>query len=105
MSNLIPVPTALRDKLRSVIDPEQGINIVDLGLIYDLVVGDQTVGVFMTLTSPACPMGDQILDDVEECLRQILPSGYEITIELQWTPPWDPSRMSDAARAHFGWTA
>ena len=63
-----PTPESLREALRKVIDPENGINIVDLGLIYDLSIEGERVCVSLTMTSPACPMGDMIMEDVERVL-------------------------------------
>lgn len=93
----------VRDALRKVIDPEIGMNIVDVGLIYRIAVEGQTVFVDLTMTSPACPMGDMILEDVDAALDKCLPPGYEAAIQLVWEPPWSPARMSAEARQHFGW--
>lgn len=98
-----PDPERLREALRKVIDPENGVNIVDLGLIYDIRVESDRVLVAMTMTSPACPMGEMILDDVDRVLCAILPAGYLPELSLVWDPPWHPSRMSDTARNSFGW--
>lgn len=99
----IPSLDSLRDALRAVTDPEAGMNIVDLGLVYRIAVEGEVVRVVMTMTSPACPMGDMILDDVEAALRAVLPAGIHADVELVWSPPWDPSMMSDQARRHFEW--
>lgn len=96
-----PDVPALREALRAVIDPEAGVNIVDLGLVYDLELRDGAVRVLMTMTSPACPMGDMIRDEVEEVLAGALPEGTSIDVEITFSPPWDPSMMSDAARRIF----
>lgn len=98
-----PTPDSLREALRAVIDPEAGMNIVDLGLIYDITINDDGVRVTMTMTSPACPMGEMIADDVRATLRAVLPDGMPTTVELTWSPPWEPSMMSDLARRHFEW--
>lgn len=95
--------TTLREALRKVIDPEAGMNIVDLGLIYGIAVTPEIVCVEMTMTSPACPLGDLIVKDVEDALRACVPPGTGIDVRLVWDPPWEPARMSDAARRHFGW--
>jgi metal-sulfur cluster biosynthetic enzyme len=94
---------SLREALRAVIDPEAGMNIVDLGLVYRIACEGEVVRVVMTMTSPACPMGEMIRDDVEATLRRSLPAGMRAEVELTWSPPWDPSMMSDKARRHFGW--
>ena len=94
---------ALRAALRDVIDPEVGINIVDLSLIYGVAVAAEQVRVDMTMTSPACPMGDMLLDEVEAALKRILPKGWTFEIELVWEPPWSPALMSETAREQLGW--
>lgn len=100
-----PVPNinALYDALKQVVDPEMGINIVDLGLIYGIDIGADSVSVEMTMTSPACPMGEMIVEEVEETLRRHLPAAFVPTVRLVWSPPWEPTRMSEKARQHFGW--
>lgn len=98
-----PDVTALRHALRAVIDPENAVNIVDLGLVYDIRIDDRTVHVRMTFTSPGCPVGDMILDDVEDTLRKVLPADFHPEIEVVWEPPWGPALMNEKTRAHFGW--
>lgn len=93
----------LREALRTVSDPEVGLNIVDLGLVYGVTVAPGRVHVLITMTSPACPMGEMILDDVEATLSALLPASTELDLELTWEPPWEPSMMSDKAREQFGW--
>lgn len=100
----MPDETAIREALRRVDDPEVGINIVDLGLIYRIDVSGDKAVIEMTMTSPACPMGDMILDDMEKALDRILPPTAFLEILLVWTPPWEPSMMSPAAKARLGWT-
>jgi metal-sulfur cluster biosynthetic enzyme len=99
----MPDVDAIRDALRAVIDPEAGMNIVDLGLVYGIEVAGDVARVAITMTSPACPMGEMILDEVGAILRAALPAGARTEVELTWTPPWDPSMMSEEARRHFGW--
>ena len=93
----------VRDALSRVMDPEAGMNIVDLGLVYDVAVCADGVRVVMTTTSPACPVGELIADEVEAALRAALPAGVPVDVTLTWSPAWDSSMMSDAARRHFGW--
>ncbi len=95
----------IRQVLRRVVDPEVGINIVDLGLIYRIVVDAGGVLVDMTMTSPACPMGEMIMDEVRAELAAALPAGAAVTVNLVWEPPWDSSMMSRRSKAHFGWQA
>ncbi|MDE2600467.1 MAG: metal-sulfur cluster assembly factor [Rhodocyclaceae bacterium] len=94
---------ALRAALQDVIDPEVGMNIVDLGLIYGVSVEAGQVKIDMTMTSPACPMGDMMLDEIEAVLKRVLPKGWEFEIELVWEPPWSPALMSETARTQLGW--
>lgn len=96
-------PERVRDALRTVIDPEMGENIVDLGLVYRVEVLGAVARIDLTMTSPACPMGEMILEDVHAALRELLPAGFEYKVQLVWEPPWEPSMMSDAARRHFDW--
>ncbi|OYD06678.1 metal-sulfur cluster assembly factor [Paludifilum halophilum] len=79
------------------IDPELGINIVDLGLIYDLRVNNDHVFVCMTLTTPGCPLHDTIVDGVHHVLRQH-PDIQDVDADLVWNPPWSPERMSEKAK-------
>lgn len=88
--------------LRGVIDPELGVNIVDLGLVYDLAVAEDAVRIAMTLTTPGCPLGGYLEDEIRGCLGR-LPQVRDVSVRLVWEPPWDPERMSDAARAQLGW--
>lgn len=93
---------AVRAALSQVLDPEIGINIVDLGLIYGLAVSPERIAVTMTLTTPTCPMGDLLLDEVEAALERLAP-GVEIDLEVVWEPPWSAEKMSPEARQQFGW--
>lgn len=93
----------VRDALRTVIDPEAGINIVELGLVYRIALEAQRVRVDLTMTSPTCPMGDMILDEAQQAVSACLPAGFSLDLQLVWEPPWGPERMSDAARRTFGW--
>ncbi len=98
-------PDTVRAALRQVIDPEAGMNIVDLGLIYGIELDSDAdcVRVELTMTSPTCPMGDMIMDEVQQAIAGCLPAGWRQDVCLVWEPPWGPERMSDKARAHFGW--
>lgn len=93
----------VRDALCQVMDPEAGMNIVDLGLVYGIEVGDDAVRVQMTMTSAACPMADMIVDDAYAALEGALPRNTPVEIEMVWDPPWTPDRMTGLARDHFGW--
>ncbi len=92
---------AVRDALRKVKDPEVGMNIVDLGLVYEIEVSAQSVNVQMTLTSPGCPVGPQILGESEQAAKD-LEGVEEVTIELVWEPYWTPERIDPKVRAFLG---
>lgn len=96
---------AVRETLKQVIDPELGINIVDLGLVYDLAVQDGQIRVTMTLTTPGCPLGPYIKEQVFRSLWQAFPDTHSVKVELVWDPPWGPHRMSPSARQQMGWSA
>lgn len=91
------------DVLHSVIDPEIGINIVDLGLVYRIDMSDDSIYVEMTMTTPTCPLGDMILGQAYELLLQAFPQTRDIQVELVWSPPWSPELMSEAAKKQLGW--
>ncbi|MFC3126718.1 SUF system Fe-S cluster assembly protein [Pseudoroseomonas globiformis] len=84
--------------IQQVFDPEIPVNIYELGLIYAIEIGeDGTVKVEMTLTTPSCPSAQELPSQVEEMVR-LVPGVTDVTVEIVWDPPWDPSRMSDDAR-------
>ena len=91
----------LLEALKQVIDPELMINIVDLGLVYDVQQEGAKVNVNMTLTSPACPAGPQIVQQAKMSLEQ-LDDVDEAEIKLVMSPPWSPERMTDDARDQLG---
>lgn len=91
----------VRLALRRVKDPEIGLNIVDLGLIYEVSLDGADVNVDMSLTSPGCPAGPQILHEAEEQLRT-LPGVGGVNVNLVWSPPWTPERIEPRVRAYLG---
>ena len=93
----------MRGALRQVEDPEAGMNIVDLGLVYAVEVGAGTVRVDLTMTTAACPMADLIVGQARDAIDAIVPDGTTVDVQLVWDPPWTPDKMSDVAREHFGW--
>ncbi|NMG75006.1 metal-sulfur cluster assembly factor [Aromatoleum diolicum] len=99
----VPDIESVKAVLRQVIDPEVGINIVDLGLIYGIEVTPEEVSIQMTMTSPACPMGDMIMGDIDAALDTALPPDMRVVVNLVWDPPWSPNMMNKDARGHFGW--
>jgi metal-sulfur cluster biosynthetic enzyme len=92
---------AILNALRTVKDPEIGVNVVDLGLIYTIQSRDDQVEVEMTLTTPACPAGPQILRDATAALEKI-EGVSKANVKLVMSPPWSPDRMTDAARDELG---
>lgn len=90
-----------RAALRNVIDPEIYQNIVDLGLVYGVeVTPEQAVAVTMTLTTPHCPLGPQIIENVEKELRAVGASA--VTVEIVWSPPWTPDAMTPELKRLLG---
>lgn len=87
--------------LRRVKDPELNLNIVDLGLIYDIVVDGPVVNVDMSLTSPGCPSGPEIMGEAEKQLRTV-PGVEDVKMNLVWTPPWTPDRIEPRVRTYLG---
>ncbi len=97
-----PTPDAVRKALRAVKDPELNLNIVDIGLVYDVEVSDAgQVHVRMTLTSPGCPAGTEIIDDVKKVATDL--EGVQgVEVELVWEPYWTPDKMDPRVRAFLG---
>lgn len=90
------------ETVRTVMDPEIGLSIVELGLVYGVEVQDGNVTVRMTLTSPACPLGAVIQSQVHQTVKK-LPWAKEVKVELVWSPRWDPKTMaSEDARMELG---
>lgn len=96
------VAERILESLQTVYDPELPVNIVDLGLIYAIDIDtDYGAKLKMTLTAPGCPVADQIVREVESKMRAT-PGVSEAKVELVWSPPWEKSRMSDAALLELG---
>jgi metal-sulfur cluster biosynthetic enzyme len=92
----------INEQLKTVLDPELFISIVDLGLVYDVSLSDEgVVRVLMTLTTIGCPLFDTIQDEIRKKILAV-PGVTDITIELTFDPPWDYSKMSPTARAELG---
>jgi metal-sulfur cluster biosynthetic enzyme len=96
----------VREELKQVVDPELFVNVIDLGLVYavDLkpAAEDKTdVQIEMTLTSPACPAGPQLIQQAHQALGR-LPGVGQVNVRLVMDPPWTPDRMTDAARDQLG---
>ena len=99
----MPDDEAVREALRRVDDPEAGMNIVELGLVYGVDVSEDAVRVDMTMTTAACPMTDMITDQARSVIAAIVPEGTTVDIRLVWDPPWTPDKMTGIAKEHFGW--
>lgn len=96
----------IREALKEVIDPELFVNVVDLGLIYEITQEEQEggankVGIDMTLTSPACPAGPQLIAQSKDVVGKLEGVG-EVDVRLVMTPPWTPDRMTEDARDQLG---
>jgi FeS assembly SUF system protein len=89
------------EALQECYDPEIPVNIVDLGLVYDVQVEDEKVAVKMTLTAPGCGMGTMIAADARQKILA-LEGVIDATVDLVWDPPWDPSRISEEAKQKLG---
>ena len=95
------IAPSLLSCLEQVLDPEIGINIVDLGLVYLAQERDRHIDVEMTLTSRACPMGRLVVEDVRGRVASDFPTAT-VNVELVWDPPWNPDFINDAGRRALG---
>jgi metal-sulfur cluster biosynthetic enzyme len=91
----------VRTALRTVKDPELNLNIIDLGLVYEVDVEDGNVHIRMTLTSPGCPAGPQIMNDIHKTVRP-LDGVNDVDIEIVWEPYWSPEKIEPKIRAMMG---
>ncbi|HEU4644107.1 MAG TPA: metal-sulfur cluster assembly factor [Burkholderiales bacterium] len=96
--------TEVMQALGGVEDPEAGMSIVDLGLVYGVQAAPGCVRVQMTMTSPACPAAPYLVDEATAAIRALAPADTDVQVELVWDPPWTPERMSAGAQQKFGWT-
>jgi metal-sulfur cluster biosynthetic enzyme len=94
--------SALMQTLKAVNDPEIGINIVDLGLVYRAERTAGGIEVALALTTPSCPLGEMMIEQAREVLHKRFPDAPSINVELVRSPPWSPDRMSAAARQILG---
>jgi metal-sulfur cluster biosynthetic enzyme len=92
---------AVRTALRKVKDPELNLSVIDLGLVYEVLVEDDDVRIQMTLTSPGCPSGPEILSDAQRAVEAV--EGVKtVDVELVWSPYWTPERIDPKVRAYLG---
>ncbi len=89
--------------LRRVVDPEMALGIVEVGLVYRVEAMAGHAKVRITMTSPACPVAEVIVADIEHELARALGEDARIEVEVVWDPPWSPERMSERARSAMGW--
>jgi len=92
----------VREALRSVLDPELGLDIVSLGLVYRIEHDGDDVEVDLTMTTPACPLAESIREEAERAITSAFPSAKP-KVTLVWSPPWDARRLSADAKEALGW--
>ena len=97
-----PVEQAIWNALTEVMDVEVGVNIVDLGLVYKVVVSSDRAGVDITTTSPSCPVHVSMAEEVRQVILRKVPSLSEVEVQVVRDPPWTPERMSEAAKKLLG---
>jgi len=98
----MPTKEAVLEALHRVEDPELGMDIVDLGLVYDVEIEPEKVKVIHTLTSMGCPAGPMIQEDIHTTVAESFPDVKDVELELTWDPPWTPDKMSDDAKFILG---
>jgi metal-sulfur cluster biosynthetic enzyme len=98
----MPSVDEVRDALTNVIDPELGLDFVELGLIYEIEVENEAVNVTFTLTSPGCPIGPQVSEQIEEFVSE-LDGVQSVQSHMTFSPPWTPDAMSEDAKFALGY--
>jgi len=98
----VPSEELVRRALSEVLDPELGVNIVDLGLVQEIRIADDDVHVALGVTSPTCPLGPHLAESARAAIAAVAPDAH-VAVVISLDPPWSPERMSDAARAQLGW--
>jgi len=102
MKNIEDTKKHIYEILKDVMDPEVELNIVDLGLIYNLDFdGEKKVNIVMTLSTPACPLGDAIVLNVKESIKKHYPE-FDVNVNLVFDPPWTPNLISEEGKAKLG---
>jgi metal-sulfur cluster biosynthetic enzyme len=97
----VPTVEDVQDALTNVIDPELGLDFVELGLVYEVEIDDEDVYVTFTLTSPGCPIGPQVSEQIEEFVSEV--DGVErVYPKMVFSPPWTPEMMSEDAKFALG---
>jgi metal-sulfur cluster biosynthetic enzyme len=100
----VTLNTDILAALQGVVDPELGINIVDIGLVYHAMWTGTGIEVAITLTTPSCPFGEMLVEEARKALRSNFPETSSIHVELVWDPPWSLDRLSEQARRQLGWS-
>lgn len=101
MSTYVPDRDRILEKLQDVIDPELGVDIVNLGLVYSVEIDDSNINILMTMTTPSCPMHNYITRQTADAVEHLYP-WMHVQVKLVWDPPWSPEMMSDEAKKMFG---
>lgn len=103
LENLTDKQQAIINVIKTVIDPEVAVNIVDLGLIYEVNIkeDEKLIHVLMTLSARGCPVGDTIIQHVDTVVRANF-EGYDVKVELTWEPEWTPELITDDGKAALG---
>jgi metal-sulfur cluster biosynthetic enzyme len=91
------------EALRDVYDPELGVNIIDLGLVYGVEINGPDIHVRMTLTTPGCPLHDMLTEAIDEALHVYLGTSGTVDVELVWEPRWRPEMITPAGLRELGW--
>jgi FeS assembly SUF system protein len=100
--NPVVIEAEVIEAIRNVFDPEIPVNIYELGLIYEIKVSETgAVAIRMTLTAPSCPAAQSLPGEVQTRVKEV-PGVTDVSVDVVWEPPWDPSRMSEAARLQLG---
>jgi FeS assembly SUF system protein len=100
--NPVVIEAEVIEAMRNVFDPEIPVNIYELGLIYEIKVSQTgAVAIRMTLTAPSCPAAQSLPGEVQTRVKEI-PGVTDVSVDVVWEPPWDPSRMTEAARLQLG---
>ncbi len=94
----------IREALKQVIDPELGINIIDLGLVYGVDVVGRKVFVTMTLTTPGCPLHEGFSNAVQQAVKVAVPEAEEVVVDVVFDPPWTADRITPAGQKALGWS-
>ena len=98
----MPTPEEVEDALSNVIDPELGLDFVELGLIYGVEIEEGDVHVTFTLTTPACPIGPQVSEQIDEFVSEV-EGVTSVTTSMVFSPPWTPDKMSEDAKFALGY--